>query len=367
MPLAIQKGGAEKSLVNLLFQNEIERQFTPVVVFFENGPLVELLKTKTTAKIYVVETKRLSNIPSYFRAVIKIRKIFIWEKCDILLSWMTKAHFYGAIVAFLTRKPNIWYQHGFASKKSFLELIAAALPANGIFTCSKAGKLLQRELSPKSRINVQYEFIDIDEIKKADSYSTKPLKEKLAIPQGKKIIGFVGRLQRWKGAHYLLQALPEILKHSPDAICLIVGGTHNTEIEYEEELRQLVRKLKIEKNAIFCGQQSNPLEWMKTMDVFVHTSNSEPLGMVIIEAMALGKPVICTPHGGPSEIVRDGKTGLFCEPINIVLLSKKISLLLNDDKLAKRIGSLGQAYARDYIRRNTAKGFIDNINLLLKK
>jgi glycosyltransferase involved in cell wall biosynthesis len=225
--------------------------------------------------------------------------------------------------------------------------------------------MFQCELSPKRKVKVQYEFIDHDEIKKVDAKNISTLKKQLGVSLDKKLIGFVGRLQRWKGTHYLLQALPKILRNNPDTTCLIVGGAHNTEPEYELELHQLAKKLKIEKNIIFCGQQNNPLEWMKVMDVFVHTSDSEPLGMVIIEAMALGKPVICTPHGGPAEIVRDGKTGFFCEPKNIALLSMKISLLLDNDELAKRIGLLGQESARKYIERTNVKKFIKNINSLL--
>ncbi len=365
--MATQKGGAEKSLVNLLILNKKERAFEAVVIFFEDGPLVTFFRENALADVRIIKTGRLSNILAFLRAISEIRAVILAENIEIILSWMTKAQIYGSIAALLTSKQSIWFQHGFSSRKSLLEIFAAYLPAKGLFTCSEYGKKIQNQLFPKKNIFVQYEFICYDEILRTSSLDILMMKKKLGLPSDRQIIGFVGRLQKWKGVHFLLKAMPEIIRRNPKAICIIVGGIHAHEQGYELELRQLVEDLKIQKNTFFCGQQQNALEWMMTMDVFVHSSDNEPLGMVILESMALGIPTICSPNGGPSEIVTNNINGILCQPDQTEILTKNILLLLKNSNKKNRMTNSARKFVQDYVVKNTAMNFANKINYLMKK
>ncbi len=97
--------------------------------------------------------------------------------------------------------------------------------------------------------------------------------------------------------HVLVAAMPQVLQKYPDAHCVIVGGKHDLEAEYEEFVKQQILDLGLSDGLIMAGLQRNVPEWVQAMDIFVHASDQEPFGIVIIEAMALGKPVIAGDAG----------------------------------------------------------------------
>ena len=95
-------------------------------------------------------------------------------------------------------------------------------------------------------------------------------------------------MQRWKGIHVLIEAMPIILKAHPDAHCVVVGGRHALEPDYPEFVQAKIGDLGLEAQVTLVGLQHNVPEWMQAMDVIVHASDHEPFGIVVIEAMALG-------------------------------------------------------------------------------
>src|SRR5439155_3346393 len=119
----------------------------------------------------------------------------------------------------------------------------------------------------------------------------------------------VGRLQRWKGFHVLVEAMPRILRSHPAAQCVLVGGEHALEPDYKRFLEDRITSLGLQERIHLVGQQQNVAEWTTAMDVFVHASDREPFGMVVVEAMALGKPVVASADAGPTEVITPGVDG----------------------------------------------------------
>ncbi len=109
--------------------------------------------------------------------------------------------------------------------------------------------------------------------------------------------------------HVLIESIPEVLKSHPNVLCVIVGGPYPAEPDYGFQLAEQVRELHLESNVVFAGAQTNVPEWVQAMDVFVHASDSEPFGIVVVEALALGKAVIATKPGGPEEILSTSTCG----------------------------------------------------------
>src|ERR1019366_5017906 len=108
----------------------------------------------------------------------------------------------------------------------------------------------------------------------------------------------------------------------------------------------------------FADFQANIPEWMQTMDVFVHASDREPFGIVLIEAMALGKPVIAGPGGGPAEIITDGETGLLAPYGDVGSLAYAILRYLDDDAFAARVGAAARIRAAVFDDRTYAANVI---------
>jgi len=140
---------------------------------------------------------------------------------------------------------------------------------------------------------------------------TSECRRVLNLPLDKKIIITVGNLEPTKGQTYLIEAIQQIVQERKDILCVIAGAgkLHNT-------LRKQVRSLGLEDYVILAGGKPHteiPL-WMNACDLFVLPSLRESFGIVQIEAMACGKPVVATRNGGSEEIVASDEYGLLVEP-----------------------------------------------------
>ncbi len=161
--------------------------------------------------------------------------------------------------------------------------------------------------------------------------------------QDRKIILFVGRLIRIKGVHHLLAAMPEIVGKVPEALLLVVGGAFYGSKRLTRYVRRLRRKsAPLRKHVRFVPYvpHGEVDEWFRLADVLVVPSaRREAFGLVNVEAMAAGVPVIATRAGGMPEIVEEGVTGLTVEPdaLGSRLAQAVVSLLQNGNE-ARRMG-----------------------------
>jgi len=148
--------------------------------------------------------------------------------------------------------------------------------------------------------------------------------------------------------HLLIEAMPSILREHPDTTTVIVGGVHAREPNYSAELRQQISNLGLDGRVIIAGFQSNVPLWMQAMDVVVHASDCEPFGIVLIEAMALGKPVVATNRGGPLELITDDVDGLLWESGNVKSLARQVLRCLEEPGLSSRLGRKAAVRARHF-------------------
>ena len=151
-----------------------------------------------------------------------------------------------------------------------------------------------------------------------------------------KIVLFVGRLVHEKGAHILLEAFPGILAATPEAKLIIVGKGGE-----KAALEEKAKQLGISHKVYFTGYLADQdlLRLYKCADVAVFPSLYEPFGIVALEAMASGTPVIISDTGGLKEIIVDGLEGLKVYPGDSWTLREKIINVLQNQKLAKTLAA----------------------------
>ena len=166
-------------------------------------------------------------------------------------------------------------------------------------------------------------------------------KRELNLDPSFKIIGIVGRLVKEKGYLDLFQALRKVLERFPKTLLLIVGFL---ESEKKDALdpNVIVKNYGIGKNVIFLGEQTKVVELYVLMDIFVLPSHREGLGLAILEASAMEKPVIVTDIRGCREAVDDGKTGILVPLRNPEKLAEAIIYLLNNPEKTKEMGIRGR-------------------------
>ncbi|MCE4610622.1 MAG: glycosyltransferase family 4 protein [Desulfurococcales archaeon] len=159
-------------------------------------------------------------------------------------------------------------------------------------------------------------------------------------------IVFVGRLVWRKGPHILVRAFKKVLKEIPDAKLLIAGKG-----EFEPVIRLLAKRYNIEDKVIMLGvvpEHEKPLLYNRGWVTAVPSIANESFGIVALEAMASGKPVVATRHGGLKDLVIHGETGLLVKPGSSKELAEALTLLLQDKTLREKMGLKAREVVEKY-------------------
>jgi glycosyltransferase involved in cell wall biosynthesis len=168
------------------------------------------------------------------------------------------------------------------------------------------------------------------------------LREEYGMPPEASIVGVVARLEHEKGHRTLLEAWPRVLARVPDAYLLIVGEGH-----LRAELQRLADELGVASRVIFVGRRDDIPAVTAALDVAVLPSYREAQGIVVLEAMALSRPIVATRVGGIPEMIEDGVSGLLVPPHDAVALADAITRLLLDHPLADTIARRGHDVVHD--------------------
>jgi len=343
MPVAEQRGGAETALLQLLRG----KAFRWHVAFLEDGPMVAQVR-EVGIEASVVEAGRMRQPHRAVGCVARLAKLAKRIRAQAVLGWMAKAHLYSGPAARLAGLPAIWFQHGLPLRTSFIDRLANKIPAAGAMTPSRFVADIQLRATPKMRVEVVHPPADLEKFSPSHLPDPETCKRRLNLPTRGPLIGIFGRLQKWKGMHVFLDGLPAVFAKYPDAGALIVGGGWHLEADYENELHQQAERLKIADRVIFAGHQQNVWDWMQACDIVVHASDHEPFGIVVPEAMALGKPVVAGAGGGPREVITDGVDGALVPFGDSEALSRAILAYLDDPAMAARIGEAALQRAQDF-------------------
>ena len=153
----------------------------------------------------------------------------------------------------------------------------------------------------------------------------------------------IGRINTWKGQEILVDAIGKLQPSDAGKVDVrIVGGVFDGQNEFVERLERQISQLRLGETIKIHPFETDPTTSYRSADVVVVPSRlPEPFGLVAIEAMAFGKPVIASRHGGLAEIVEDGKSGLLFEPGCPAALAAAIKTLLDKPQLAAAYGQAG--------------------------
>jgi glycosyltransferase involved in cell wall biosynthesis len=161
------------------------------------------------------------------------------------------------------------------------------------------------------------------------------------------VIGMFGRLVEWKGQRVFIDALGELRRRGHRFEAWIVGGSSFGDgDEYEWQLREQAQGLGLGEDVRILGFRRDVPQLMAQCDIVCHASRFEPFGMVIVEAMMLGRPVVASDVSGPRESVVPGETGLLVAPGDSRALADALEALLADANLRTALGDRARERAR---------------------
>jgi glycosyltransferase involved in cell wall biosynthesis len=199
---------------------------------------------------------------------------------------------------------------------------------------SVKASLHKYELIPAKKIIVLTNGIDFLE------FNSNMSKNKQEVEKGL-VLGTVGRVEKTKGLDYLLNAMPKILERYPDARLEIIGD--GSELEH---LKILSKKLKISNSVFFFGKLVNPIPSYNRMDIFILPSILEGFGIVLLEAMAVGIPVVATNVHGIKEVVINGESGILVPPKNADAIADAVFKIIEQPELSEKLIEQGLLRAR---------------------
>lgn len=354
------RGGAEEMLDAFL------RGFDPArieasVACLAPGPFSDEL-VAAGHRVRMIDAGRMRQPHRYTQAVRALARVA--RHHDLVCSWQVKGHYYGTPAARLARRPAIWWDHGIRPKRGEQLAFAGgtipkALRATLVLTSSRAAA------ARHARAIAIHPGIDVERFASARAAQRETMRSSFGVSADQPLVGIVGRLQPWKGQHIFLRAAARVASRYPAARFLIAGDAlGGFSAGYPAELRSLAADLGIADRVIFAGARTDVPAVLAALDVFVHASVEEPFGIVIVEALAAGVPVVATRGGGVGEIVTDGTDGFLIECGDDEQMAGRIGAVLSDAALASRVSAAGQDRARAAF---TAQRMVEQFSVVLER
>ena len=199
----------------------------------------------------------------------------------------------------------------------------------------------------------------------ANASATASMRAQCGIPEDAFVAGVIGRIDPLKGQHVAIAAVKELLSAGKKMHLLIVGeSTLHEGTGYEEQLKKSVADSGLDQWIHFAPFTNNVALFYNSIDVMLMCSKGETFGMVTIEAMAFGKPVIGTNSSGTPEILDNGRFGLLFEPGDHSQLASQIQSMM-DEPLRRQ--AIGKAARAEFFSRYTMKVSIGMMDGILKK
>jgi glycosyltransferase involved in cell wall biosynthesis len=242
--------------------------------------------------------------------------------------------FYAGLVGRLTRRPVIWHLRVWRPD-SALDWLLARLATRTIAISAAVRGRLGRWPEAYRRCVVVPNGLDLSAFVPARDRAT--VRRSLGLSPGDRVVGVVGRLAPFKGHEFLLQAFARLRAEDARIRLLVVGdGPRRAALE-----RQAI-ELGIADAVQFTGHREDVADLLPTMEVFVLPSVAEDFGRVLLEAMALERPVVATEAGGVPEIIERQVCGLLVPPADPQALADAVRTLLADPALGRAMGRAGR-------------------------
>jgi glycosyltransferase involved in cell wall biosynthesis len=364
-------GGAETSLRELLASVRAAAPGSELcLVLGEDGPLAAEARERGVETVIAPFPRAMARLgdsqknplgvlvslvkaaPSIVRYKRNLARILRSKSPDIIHTNGFKMHLLGAWTHGQT--PLVWHIHDYISSRPLMSRVLRVFQKDctvAIANSMSVGRDLQA-LLPKLKIVTIYNAIDLNRF--SPSGQKLDLDSIAGLPPaqpGTVRIGLVATFARWKGHKTFLAALARLSGEAAVRGYVIGSPIYQTDGSQWSmmELKQEADRLGLNGEVGFTGFVHDTGAAMRSVDIVVHASTQpEPFGMVIIEAMACGTPVIVSRAGGASELFEDGENALSHSPGDAVGLAEQILRLARDQELRRRIGRAGRATAERF-------------------
>lgn len=301
------------------------------------------------------------------RAVLALWSLLRRERPAIVHTHTSKAGAVGRIAAWLARVPvvihtphgHVFYGYYGRVMSGLIRLVEWALAkiTDRIVTLTDRGaqEHVRFKIAGPGKFTAVSSGIPLGTFRSVRVDRAVKRKE-LGLPPEGPVVGTVGRLVPVKGHIWLVRAVPFVVAEFPEARFVLVG-----EGPLGADLRKLAEGLGVGRHVVFLGTRWDVPECLGAFDLFVLSSLNEGMGRALVEAMAVGLPVVATRVGGVPDVVAHGTTGLLVPPQDAEALAAAVLELLRD---RKRMAAFGEAARRSIDERFDVETMVDNLERL---
>jgi glycosyltransferase involved in cell wall biosynthesis len=327
-------GGIETLLVTIARERRLCPEMKPhFSVCFEDRLSREL--RATGVPVDYLGGVKVRNPFTIFRARAAMDRLLSQESIDVAICHGPWAHAIFGPVVKNHRIPLVFWAHGFATGRHWLEMWGRRIPPSLVICNSQTTQKTVMPLFPEAPSQIVYYPVSTRACIRAPEDGSKPV-----------VIIQVSRMEAWKGHRLLLEALGQ-LKNLPDWVCWFVGGAQtDRESSYEDSLHQLAGKLAVSDRVEFLGSRDDARDLLAQADIFCQPNmGPEPFGIVFIEALQAGIPVVSVRFGGVAEIVTDD-CGILIPTAEPNPLADALRTLIMEPTKRVQLGLAGPSRAR---------------------
>ena len=345
-------GGAQETALAYCSQLDPSRWTTTLVTGPERSPegdLFEEARRRGVPVVTVPSLRRPIRPVADARAVIQLVRLFRRERPDIVHTHSSKAGLVGRLAARIAGVPVVVHTvHGWSFHEGMspagravavrIERLAARWTSTLVVVADHDAEIGgEQGIGRWGQYALVRSAVDVEGLRRAAA-SRVDARAALGIPEGVPVVGTVTRLCRQKDPATLLRAARRIVDSRPDARLVVVGdGPMRADVE------QLVDDLRLRSHVTLLGPRADVAALLPGFDAFVLSSRWEGLPRVVVEAMAVGVPVVATDVGGIHEAVVDGESGLLAPAGDAEALAASVLRVFDEPGLAHRLrGAAGE-------------------------
>jgi glycosyltransferase involved in cell wall biosynthesis len=336
---SLNRGGAENHLYALATHVDRARFDFEVAALRGEGNLIEAFRA-AGVRVHLLGAKSQLDLGALGRLV----KLIADERYDVVHSHLFRADLYGWLaVGRVAKRPKLvstrhnddrFFLHPLVGIVHYLvsgsqDMIIAISDHIARFTIARGVK------DPR-RVRRVYHGLRVENADEAERDRSR-LRAELGVAPDDFLVGNVGRLSPQKGQRHLIRALPTLLERVPNAQVAIAGAG-----ELEPELMELAAELNVTDRVHLLGSRSDVPALMRAFDAFAMPSIWEGFGIVLLEAMAAGRPIVASAVATIPEVVVDEETGYLTPPAEPEAIAEALTKLALDPELAYRMGQAGQ-------------------------
>ncbi len=356
-------GGAQ-TLLKGIFEKKKNNNDIFIFALRSVKPEIKIISERifTSEKTNKYSFSSIKNIKTLIRKEnITILHCHLFKSC--VFGYLIKRFYFKNIKLIFHEHGNIIYVDGSSKVESLIYKFFIKTTVRKINLYISITKAMQSKLQkcasiPDNKIQLLYNYIDINKFKPAENYRVNIFRKEFNFKENEFIVGFAARIVKRKGWREFIKAAKLVISKNNLVKFLIAGSG-----EEQTKLKNLIKNEKIQDKVVYIGFCDNMYKFYSVLNCFVIPSHWEPMGITELEAQAMKIPVIASDVSGLNEIVIDNKNGLLFEAKNHKALSEKINMLIENPEISNKIIKGGSENIKKYDINN----YITQLNNIYTK